>query len=85
MRFERTPVWDERPESLETFKQKAKFFKMSTKKEDRYLMAAKMLAAMPNDSRQFRNCVTMKGPILSAADGSGVDAILVHLRAKGGP
>ena len=82
---QRTPVWDERPESLETFEQKAKLFKMSTKKEDRYLMAPKMLAAMPDDSRQFRNCVTIEDSVLSNPDGSGVDAILLRLRAKGGP
>ena len=82
---QRTPVWDERPESLETFEQKAKLFKMSTKKEDRYLMAPKMLAAMPDDSRQFRNCVTIEDTVLSNPDGSGVDAILLRLRAKGGP
>ena len=81
----RTPVWDERPESLETFEMKAKLFKMSTKKEDRYLMAPKMLAAMPDDSRQFRNCVTIEDSVLSNPDGSGVDAILVRLQAKGGP
>ena len=76
------PLWDESPSSFSAFELKAKMYKLGTKKDERQLLAARVIQRMPIDSHQFKICSVIDEAILSAEDGSDLDAILTRLKRK---
>ena len=77
-----TPVWDEKTSSFQEFEEKLRFYKLGTKKADRYLCASRVIHAMPPGSQQFKLCAKIEEDKLMAEDGSGLLEIVKVLSAK---
>ena len=76
------PTWDEKSASFPEFELKLKFYKLGTKKDDRYLCASRVIQAMPLGSQQFKLCAQIDEDKLLAADGSGIQEIVKILSSK---
>ena len=78
------PVWNELASSMPGFEQQVKMYVMGTKKDERYLCAPRMIAAMDPESQSAKLCQALTETQLTEACGKGCGAIRTLLKTKKG-